>query len=75
MADWEEEMKPTTRTQSEALLIAGEMAGMASRLDDNALEEFLKTAPPDFVHTAACKAVIAYKRAIYQRPQKKVGSP
>jgi hypothetical protein len=48
------------------LLIAGELAGRATRLDVDVLERFLESKPQEFRYEATCRAAIAFRRAIDQ---------
>lgn len=48
----------------QALFLSGEMAGMISRLDADALELWLNTKPEGFNYERTCRAVIAFKRAL-----------
>ena len=47
-----------------SILLAGRLAGLASRLDAEALEKFLESPPRDFRYEKNCRAAIAFKRAI-----------
>ena len=48
----------------QAIYLAGEMAGIVSRLDADALEKWLDTKPEGFNYERTCRAAIAFKRAI-----------
>ena len=47
-----------------AILIAGQLCGMASRLDVAALEKFLQSNPKDFRYVKQCRAAIEFRRAV-----------
>lgn len=51
-------MKEIERRKAEALLLAGQLAGMASRLDVEALELVLQNPQPDFAYKELCEVVI-----------------
>jgi hypothetical protein len=56
---------PTSNAELQtALLIAGQLFGLATRLDADALERFLDSKPKDFYHEATCRAAIAFRRSI-----------
>jgi hypothetical protein len=44
-----------------ALLIAGELTGLAMRLDVHALEEFLRKQPAGFYFVDVCRAALRYR--------------
>lgn len=51
-----------------SLLVCGMLYGMAFRLNDKILEEWLDTNPEDFRYAKMCREVIAFKRAINNLP-------
>ena len=59
------------RTKSElegiesALLISGQLMGLAMRLDADLLERFLESKPAGFRYEETCRAAIEFRRAIY----------
>jgi len=48
-----------------ALLVAGQLAGLSQWLDADALERFLASKPEDFRYEAMCRAAIEFKRATF----------
>lgn len=60
-------MKPkASKAVDNAILTAGQLAGMSFRLDADALEKWLDTNPEDFKYKKLCRAAIAFKRAVEQ---------
>jgi hypothetical protein len=55
----------TTGRQANAMFVAGEMAGLSSKLDTDALEEYLKAPADDFRYAELCKAAIAFTEAVW----------
>ena len=49
------------------IIAVGELAGVATRIDDKALEDFLDERDPadGFQHEKLCREAIAFKRAIF----------
>jgi hypothetical protein len=47
-----------------AIYIAGNLIGLASRLDADALEEFLTFKPADFIQAQTCLAAIKFRRQV-----------
>ena len=50
--------------KANALLVAGELAGLALHLDVEALEKFLENAPSDFKYTKLAKAALEFAKVI-----------
>jgi hypothetical protein len=62
---------PSTGSGAEvqrALLVAGQLAGIAHQLDADGLERWLNTNPKEFNYETWCRAAIAFKRAIALPP-------
>jgi len=55
---------PTPPEVQNEILIAGQLAGLSSKLNDDVLERWLDTAPEDFNYEVWCRAAIAFKRAL-----------
>jgi len=69
--EMESELPSSTGSGAEvqiAILVAGQLAGIAHQLDANALEKWLNTNPKDFNYETWCRAAIAFKRAIAKPP-------
>jgi hypothetical protein len=52
-------------TATNAILIAGQLAGLAFRLDAAALEKFLESPPKYFRYEKECRAAIEFRKAIH----------
>jgi hypothetical protein len=52
--------------QQTALLVAGELFGVAQRLDVAALEKYLENPESDFRYERHCHAAIEFRRALDQ---------
>jgi len=50
--------------EGNAVLIAGQLAGLASRLDVDALERFLDSKPADFLYEKQCRAAIQFRKTV-----------
>lgn len=54
-----------TAEQMNAIIVVGELAGVASRLDVQVLEKYLADKPPfDFKYAKLCKAAIKFAKEI-----------
>jgi hypothetical protein len=48
-----------------SILIAGQLASLACRLNTIALEKFLAAPPKDFRYEKLCRAAIAFRKAVH----------
>jgi len=58
-------MNETPPEVQNAVLIAGELAGLSFKLNADALEKWLDTKPEGFNYESWCRAAIAFKRAVH----------
>jgi hypothetical protein len=61
--------------QQQALIIAGELAGLASRLDTDALEAYLVAPDADFLCERLCRAAIIFTKAVMPTEEKRRRRP
>jgi hypothetical protein len=48
-----------------SLILAGELMGLAYKLDARALEKFLESPSPDFRYEKECRAAIEFRKAVH----------
>ena len=53
---------------NQAILLAGQLAGIGFNLEADLLERWLNTNPKDFKYENWCRAAIAFKRALQPSP-------